>query len=202
MSKSSENVKRWRQNTKEKIVKVMGGCCQICGYDKCNAALELHHINPEEKEIGIAQFMANPVSWHKIVNELTKCSLLCANCHRELHAGFYIKLNSSLDKLVLSKETYQRCKNNKCHNYIVKGPTTYCSRSCRGKDNYIPITKKRRKHIKTRWDEIDVVQLLIKHNGIFTHAAKEIGISDNGVRKQFKRITGCKNWKEYKNNLG
>ena len=29
------------------------------------------------------------------------------------------------------------------------------------------------------------------------NAAKEVGLSDNGVKKHFKRVTGCNNWKEY-----
>lgn len=57
--------------------------CMRCGYNKCVAALDLHHINPDEKEYGVAK-MRN-YSKDKIVAELSKCLLLCANCHREEH---------------------------------------------------------------------------------------------------------------------
>jgi len=87
MSKRSEAVKRWRQNTKIRMVESMGGKCQICGYDKCIEALEFHHIDPEEKEFGFGKIRANPVSWVKIVEELKKCILLCNRCHSEVHYG-------------------------------------------------------------------------------------------------------------------
>jgi len=32
MSNKSEYVKRWRKNTKKRIIESMGGECQICGY--------------------------------------------------------------------------------------------------------------------------------------------------------------------------
>jgi predicted HNH restriction endonuclease len=28
-----------------------------------------------------------PESWEKVKAEIEKCALLCANCHREFHAG-------------------------------------------------------------------------------------------------------------------
>lgn len=87
MSKSSEAVKRWRKNTKERMVKSMGGCCQVCGYNKTTNALEFHHINPEEKEMGFGDTRANNVKWSLLVEELKKCILLCSNCHKEVHEG-------------------------------------------------------------------------------------------------------------------
>lgn len=30
---------------KEKIIYIMGGKCCVCGYNRLNAALEMHHIN-------------------------------------------------------------------------------------------------------------------------------------------------------------
>lgn len=67
----------------------MGGCCQICGYDKCPEAMDLHHLDPNEKEISFGRVVANPCSWEKkVVPELRKCILLCSNCHREFHNGY------------------------------------------------------------------------------------------------------------------
>lgn len=31
-----------------------GGKCSVCGYNKCRAALEFHHTNPNEKDFGIS----------------------------------------------------------------------------------------------------------------------------------------------------
>ncbi len=64
----------------------MGKKCQCCGYATCYQALELHHIDPNEKEFSFGSVMSNPKKWTKIVEELRKCILVCSNCHREIHA--------------------------------------------------------------------------------------------------------------------
>lgn len=87
MSKNSEAVKRWRKNTKERMVNSMGGCCQICGYNRTHKALEFHHIDPNEKEMGFGETRANNVKWAILIEELKKCILLCSNCHKEVHEG-------------------------------------------------------------------------------------------------------------------
>ena len=59
-----------------------GGRCQACGYDRCQAALHLHHIDSSEKydwsgsgKTSIREIHAYPERFR----------LLCANCHIELH---------------------------------------------------------------------------------------------------------------------
>ena len=81
-----EAVKRRCDRSKQKLIAYKGGCCQICGYNKCESALEFHHINPEIKEFGIGENgLTRSISKNK--NEVDKCILVCANCHREIHAG-------------------------------------------------------------------------------------------------------------------
>jgi predicted HNH restriction endonuclease len=87
MSLSSEAVKRWRVNSKKKIVAALGGKCRVCGYDKCHQALQVHHVDPSKKEFSFGAFRASPKSWEKAVVELKKCVLLCGNCHAEVHDG-------------------------------------------------------------------------------------------------------------------
>mgnify|MGYP003534316966 CR=1 FL=1 len=64
--------------------------CSICGYSKCIAALEFHHVNPSEKLFAISKAHSG-YSLEEILKELEKCILVCSNCHKEIHAGF-IKL--------------------------------------------------------------------------------------------------------------
>lgn len=61
------------------------GGCQKCGYNKCIEALDFHHRNPDEKEYDIAQMIRNHRTQEAIVQEMQKCVILCANCHREFH---------------------------------------------------------------------------------------------------------------------
>ena len=73
---------RWRQR-KLKAIEYKGGKCERCDYDKYPDVLEFHHRDPEEKEANWTKMRLR--SWDKIQQELDKCDLLCANCHREVH---------------------------------------------------------------------------------------------------------------------
>ena len=75
-----------RKTVKQKLVKYKGGICVLCGYDKCVDALDLHHVDPKTKEFGISSGGLTR-GWEKVVAEADKCILVCANCHREIHAG-------------------------------------------------------------------------------------------------------------------
>lgn len=68
---------------KEVSIKLLGGCCNLCGYNKCIAALEFHHKDPMMKDATVKNIISG--SWEKIQEEIKKCVLLCANCHRENH---------------------------------------------------------------------------------------------------------------------
>lgn len=84
MSNSYAQVKKAKEKRKLQIVQVMGNSCAICGYNKSIHALELHHINPKDKEFSFSKLGSFP-NWEKLKKELSKCILLCANCHREVH---------------------------------------------------------------------------------------------------------------------
>jgi 5-methylcytosine-specific restriction endonuclease McrA len=78
-------VKR-RNKVRSMALKVLGGHCMVCGYNKCTDALEFHHRNPNIKEFSLSLDKLTR-SWMRVEQELKKCILLCANCHREYHAG-------------------------------------------------------------------------------------------------------------------
>jgi 5-methylcytosine-specific restriction endonuclease McrA len=83
-------VQKRRDKVKEMAIQYKGGKCQVCGYDRCNGALEFHHLDPNEKDFGISH-KGYTRSWEKVKTELDKCLMICANCHREVHSGL-IKL--------------------------------------------------------------------------------------------------------------
>lgn len=75
-----------RQALKVRAVEFMGGACNGCGGRYPPALLDFHHRVAKEKVFGISQDGVLR-SWPRIVAELAKCVMLCANCHREVHAG-------------------------------------------------------------------------------------------------------------------
>ena len=85
MNTQYEYIKNFYNNRKSQIVYVMGEKCVCCGYNKCHSALELHHLNPQEKDFTISDNVNK--AWEKVKIELSKTILVCANCHREIHAG-------------------------------------------------------------------------------------------------------------------
>ena len=58
--------------------------CAICGYRRSPFALEAHHKN-DDKEFNIGTAIGDDVSKIRIIKELVKCVILCANCHRMIH---------------------------------------------------------------------------------------------------------------------
>ncbi len=75
-----------RKKIREMAVAYKGGQCQLCSYDRCLAALEFHHPDPVQKDFSISAD-GSTRSWARVRLEIEKCVLLCANCHREVHAG-------------------------------------------------------------------------------------------------------------------
>jgi hypothetical protein len=76
-----------QKSIKKKALIYKGGCCEVCGYSKCESALEFHHLNPNEKDFNISSIRQLSNFTEKIKNELDKCILVCSNCHREIHSN-------------------------------------------------------------------------------------------------------------------
>jgi len=78
--------KKWADQRREFINSLKACGCQVCGYNKCFAALEFHHLDPKVKEKRVSQLSSE----EKIKEEIKKCVVLCSNCHREVHQGLII----------------------------------------------------------------------------------------------------------------
>lgn len=75
-----------RRATKARAIALMGGRCEGCARTGPAAVFEFHHRDASTKDFGIGEDgVVRP--WAAIVAELAKCVMLCANCHREVHAG-------------------------------------------------------------------------------------------------------------------
>ncbi len=71
---------RRRKEHREKLnqIKVERGCVD-CGFNKHPAALCFDHEEPTKKKFTIARMTL--YSWEKILEEIAKCVVRCANCH-------------------------------------------------------------------------------------------------------------------------
>jgi transposase len=98
----SEAVTRRRRRVKAMLVEETGGACAICGYDRHLGALQFHHVDPADKRFTIAGTGAS-LSLERARREVSKCVLLCANCHAEVEAGL-ISMVSAADKVAGTRD--------------------------------------------------------------------------------------------------
>ena len=73
----------YRKEVKRRLIEYKGGKCQICGYNRCQDALDFHHLDPSQKDYNIS---GGTKSFDTVKSEVDKCILVCANCHREIHS--------------------------------------------------------------------------------------------------------------------
>ncbi|MGI8653641.1 MAG: hypothetical protein ACR2LC_00315 [Pyrinomonadaceae bacterium] len=78
----------YHRKRKVKLVLVAGGKCLDCGieYNGQNACIfHFHHRDREAKEFAIGNQVVNK-SWQRLLAEMEKCDMLCANCHEMRHS--------------------------------------------------------------------------------------------------------------------
>lgn len=177
-----------RMRRKQICVDIMGGKCQICGYNNNIKALEFHHIHPEEKLFTISENSLRNLE--ELFTELRKCILVCANCHRIIHddtlnESFTTSFDEDKAQTYFQQEEYL-----KLFNAIKKEPK-YCPicgkliHSYRNK--YCSLECSHKGHSKTYNEAIeipsrDTLKQLIRTQP-FTKIGNEYNVSDNAVRK-------------------
>lgn len=77
------NIRRYV--AKSNAVEYKGGECQMCGWIGNIAAFDFHH--KYDKKFGLSANIATK-SWKIVKEELDKCDLLCAICHRIKHTEY------------------------------------------------------------------------------------------------------------------
>lgn len=96
--KCAERAKQWRQANLEYIknkqreqkrkrkleaIEYLGNKCNRCQQQFYPAVYEFHHLDPKTKDRDPSKMLQ--LSWVRLISELDKCVLLCANCHRLTH---------------------------------------------------------------------------------------------------------------------
>jgi hypothetical protein len=77
--------KRRRQQLREWVAGLKLACIR-CG-ERDYRCLDFHHVDPTQKEFCIAHAIHSCYPKSRIEEEIDKCVLLCANCHRKEHAS-------------------------------------------------------------------------------------------------------------------
>lgn len=82
-------------------IKLSRGCTK-CGYKEHPAALDFHHLSQQDKVATIASLYST-LNLQKILAEVAKCEVLCANCHRieTYHQKHPLKPEKPVEQTVL-----------------------------------------------------------------------------------------------------
>lgn len=172
---------KWVDRTKKRLVEIFGGKCQSCGYSsKSIRVFDFHHVDPKTKSFTISNWSIR--NWKKIFNEVQKCVMVCANCHREIHDGFRKcpKQISVVSDYVLY-ESLKEIRICSCKTSFKVGITSrrkLCD-SC--------IKNKQASNIrKVDWTKYDLKSALKTKTKV--QIAKELNISEGAVRKRLKKV--------------
>jgi 5-methylcytosine-specific restriction endonuclease McrA len=74
--RNPQYIREWRRARRKKLTELMGGKCVECG---STSELQFDHIDPTSREFVIATSLNN--SWERLLAEISKCQLLCLDCH-------------------------------------------------------------------------------------------------------------------------
>lgn len=157
---------------KIKCVEYLGGKCQNCGYNACIASMDFHHIDPNTKERKIANSIT--CSWNTLKQELDKCRLLCANCHREFHwkekeKTYKLDYNFGHFNIDVLERNCLIC--NEKFTTTERINKVFCSSRCSGTNRN-----------KIQWPDIYIILNELKSTS-FLELGKKYGVSDNAIRK-------------------
>jgi hypothetical protein len=70
-----------QRRAKRRAIEYKGSKCTRCGEAYPPPAMEFHHRDPTQKKLHLSGRNLCR-SWPAVMEELDKCDLVCANCHR------------------------------------------------------------------------------------------------------------------------
>ncbi len=99
-AKHQRSVIRHRRSRWINEIKTEYGC-QLCKENSLEI-LDFHHLDPSVKEYNILAVSGKGIK--NLINEINKCVVLCANCHRRVHAKTRKVNDSMLCKISLPEK--------------------------------------------------------------------------------------------------
>ena len=85
---NSCNTRIRRYRAKKMGVDYLGGECYRCKWSGDLSGFDFHHMDPDEKEFHLTSSNMSNRTWESVKEELDKCELLCALCHRLEHSDY------------------------------------------------------------------------------------------------------------------
>lgn len=162
-----EAVTKRRRGLKELAVNYKGGVCYDCGLrSQYYQVYDFHHLDPTQKDFNIGH-NGHTRSWDKTKEELDKCVMLCATCHRIRHA-----------KEDSGSSGRTRTYNGK---QISDRLTADCDTNSAHRRSQTKEPKPRPTKINWPSDE-ELRERLSKSN--YSALGRELGVSDNAIRKR------------------
>ncbi len=58
--------------------------CSVCNESR-HWCLDFHHTDPHTKEGSVSELIVNNSSRERILEEISKCIVVCRNCHADIH---------------------------------------------------------------------------------------------------------------------
>lgn len=93
VKRNQKRIKDWIDALKRTL------SCIQCG-ENHPGCLDFHHRDPSEKKSDIGRIHLRGWSMKRVILEIKKCDVLCANCHRKLHwAQKHGSVNPHSDKV-------------------------------------------------------------------------------------------------------
>ena len=179
MSRDKKKLYEYQKNVwirkKYDAIDYLGGKCQHCGAVVHRSSFQFHHVDPKKKDVNWSKLRIR--SWDKITEELDKCILLCANCHMYEHSDK--ETREDIEKFFREKKVIAntvKCKN--C-GVVFKGgkDRVNCSEKCRASSSR-----------KNKISNEETLKVLIENNYNYSKTGRQLGITDNAVRKRAKTI--------------
>lgn len=165
---------------KEKIIYIMGGKCCVCGYNRLNAALEMHHINMREKEFSFSNYN-HYKSIEEMKPEMMKCALVCSVCHKEIHYGDFgieVSLTFNIDRY---NEVIKEIQNRKANIKTIQHSCAECGKPIGYRASLCSECSAKRNRVVTRPTRNELKGMI--RNMPFTKIAEIYNVSDKAISK-------------------
>ena len=191
-----------RRSLKTLLVnKIFENKCFLCSYSYSPRVYDFHHINKNNKNKNVSYYIAN-WSIKNIIEEIVKCCMLCANCHRgvennidlqnQIKSNFSPKTTDEVSFTIYSEFASKGYIYDNTQRALIRDPRFI--KTCQDCNKEIDSKAKRcsacyRKTTeKIEWPSLEALHEELKLKS-YSQLGRELGVSDNAIRKHLKKQT-------------